>query len=416
MKCKMLCRLSIIALAVCSPASAQIYDTNDDVAEIFAGSGSAGFLNAQGTLAMFNGPEAIAADSLGNLYVADSVNSRIRLITTNGTVSTFAGGGSGPLPGFGTSVSLTGYPPFYAMTCDLSGTLWVIANNQNYSTSLLHISSNSLAESLNFNGLAGNSGLCVDSSNNVYFSAPASNQIYRLGANGTLDLFAGSGNPGSANGSGAYASFRSPAALAADQAGNIYVWDSGNCLIRRIDQNQNVTTIAGSGSYGWVDGVGTAASFVGVSSMCGDNFGNIYLACGPCIRKIDASTNVWTVAGSFTQSSYANGAGATARFNGASGLCLSHGMIFVADSGNEMIRSINFNPVAEPVTGPNLAIRTYAGIQINGFVGRTYQIQFSTDLTNWSTSTTLLLTSSPYLWFDLTSLGSRRFYRAFLLP
>jgi hypothetical protein len=150
--------------------------------------------------------------------------------------------------------------------------------------------------------------------------------------------------------------------------------------------------------------------------MCGDNFGNIYLACGPCIRKIDASTNVWTVAGSFTQSSYANGAGATARFNGASGLCLSHGMIFVADSGNEMIRSINFNPVAEPVTGPNLAIRTYAGIQINGFVGRTYQIQFSTDLTNWSTSTTLLLTSSPYLWFDLTSLGSRRFYRAFLLP
>lgn len=416
MKCKTLGLLSFIALALCLPATAQIYDTNDDFAEIFAGSGSSGFLNAQGTLAMFNSPEAIVADSLGNLYVADSGNSRIRLITTNGTVSTFAGGGAGSLPGYGASVSLASYAPFYAMIADLSGTLWVIANNGNNFTSLLHIGSNSLVESLNFNGLAGDSGLCVDSSNNVYFSAPSSNQIYRLGANGTLDLFAGSGNAGSANGAGAYASFRSPGALAADQAGNIYVWDSGNYRIRRIDQNENVTTIAGSGSFGTLDGVGMAASFGSISSMSGDNFGNIYLACGPCIRKIDAATNVWTVAGSFAQSSYANGAGATARFNGASGLCLSHGMIFVSDCGNQMIRTISFNPVAEPLTGPNLAIGAYAGIQISGFVGRTYQIQFSTDLTNWNAASTLLLTSSPYLWFDLNSLGLRRFYRAVLLP
>jgi hypothetical protein len=408
--------LSIIGLAACSPASAQIYDTNDDVAQIFAGSGSSGFLNAQGTLAMFNSPEAIAADSVGNLYVADSGNSRIRIITTNGTVSTFAGGGAGSLPGYGPSISLTTAAPFYAMICDLSNTLWIVANYGFSGPALLHISSNSLVESLNFTGITDSSGLCVDSANNLYFSSPSSNQIYRLGANGTLDLFAGSGNPGSANGSGAYASFNSPRALAADQAGNIYVWDSGNFLIRRIDQTQNVTTIAGSGSPGLVDGAGSAASFSVIYSMCGDNFGNIYLACNPCIRKIDASSNVWTVAGSFNQSSYANGAGATARFNGASGVCLSQGMIFVADSANEMIRTISFNPVAESVTGPNLGIGTYAGIQITGFVGRTYQVQFSTDLTHWNTATTLLLTSSPYLWFDLNSLGSRRFYRAFLLP
>ena len=91
-------------------------------------------------------------------------------------------------------------------------------------------------------------------------------------------------------------------------------------------------------------------------------------------------------------------------------------MIFVADSGNERIRSISFNPVAQPVTGPNLGIATYAGVTVTGFVGRTYQIQASTDMTNWNTVATLLLNSSPYLWFDTSSVAGNRFYRAFLLP
>jgi hypothetical protein len=73
---------------------------------VFAGSGTSGYLNAQGTLAIFSNPEAVAADSFGNLYVADAGNARIRLITTNGTVTTFAGGGSGNLRGYGTTVSL----------------------------------------------------------------------------------------------------------------------------------------------------------------------------------------------------------------------------------------------------------------------------------------------------------------------
>jgi hypothetical protein len=204
--------------------------------------------------------------------------------------------------------------------------------------------------------------------------------------------------------------------MAADEAGNIYVWDNGNNLIRRIDQNQNVTTIAGNGGGENVDGVGTSASFNTVAAMASDNYGNVFLASGSCVRKIDASTNVWTVAGSFTQSSYANGAGAIARFSGAAGMCLSRGMIFVADSANQRIRSISFNPVAQLVTTPNLGIATYAGITITGLVGRTYQIESSPDMTNWLTVTTLLLTSSPYLWFDTSAIGGNRFYRAFLTP
>jgi hypothetical protein len=333
------------------------------------------------------------------------------LITTNGTVSTYAGGGGGSLPGYGTAVSLSGIG-LGVMVADRSNTLWIV--NYSYGYGLLRIGTDTLVEILSFTGLYNGTGLCVDSSNNLYYST--STQIYRLAENGTLDLYAGSGNTGLQNGSGIYASFSSPQALAADEAGNIYVWDTGNRLIRRIDQNQNVTTIAGNGTSANVDGVGTAASFSTINSMQADNFGNVFLACGSCIRKIDAATNVWTVAGSFSQSSYANGAGAIARFSGANDLCLSQGMIFVADSGNERIRSISFNPVAQPVTGPNLGIATYAGIQISGFVGRTYQIQASSNITNWNTVDTLLLNSSPYLWFDTNSVAGNRFYRAFLMP
>jgi hypothetical protein len=412
MKPKILTGLCIALCAVRQVAQAQIYDTNDDVVEILAGSaGTSGYLNAQGTLAMFANLEAIAADSFGNLYIADSGNSRIRKITTNGTVSTFAGGGNGSLPGYGTTVSLGNGNDFGAMIIDHSNTIWLVYG---YYGELVRIGTDTLVEALSFSGIYADSGICVDSANNLYYSTRT--QIYRLGANGTLDLFAGSGSTGSENGNGIYASFSGPGALAADEAENIYVWDAGNQLIRRIDQSQNVTTIAGNGSSANADGVGTAASFNSIYAMDADNFGNVFLACGSCIRKIDASTNVWTVAGSFSQSSYANGVGALARFSGASGLCLSQGMIFVADSANQVIRNISFNPVAEPVTGPNLGIATYAGIQITGFVGRTYQIQASTNMTTWNTVATLLLTSSPYLWFDTSSIGGNKFYRAFLMP
>jgi hypothetical protein len=413
MNARTIISLLTTTMAITWRAEAQIYDTNDDVAQVFAGSGTTGFLNAQGTLAIFNNPDGIAADSLGNLYVADVGNARIRLITTNGMVSTFAGGGGGSLPGYGTAVSLplTGG----MMVADHSNTLWIVQGAGAYGGfGLVRIGTDTLVEFLSFTGVYAGTGLCVDSSNNLYYSTPT--QIYRLAANGTLDVYAGSGNSGSQNGSGIYASFSGPGALAVDEAGNIYVWDSGNYLIRRIDQNQNVTTIAGNGNNVNVDGVGTAASFRSIFSMQADDFGNLFLTCGSCIRKIDAATNVWTVAGSFTQNSYANGAGAIARFNGASDLCLSQGMIFVADSGNEMIRNISFNTAPVEINGPNIGIGTYAGVTITGFVGRTYQIQASPDMTNWNTVATLLLNSSPYLWIDTSSVAGNRFYRAFLMP
>jgi len=413
--------VSLAAIVVLSrwPAGAQIYDTNNDYVEIVAGSGTAGFLNGQGTQAMFNNPSGVVADTSSNLFVMDNNDALIRKITPDGTVSTFAGGGTGSLPGYGTSVALYTCPNpgfstlFGRMAIDYENTIWVAVscNQAGSSPGLLRIGSDGYVEFLAYASI---NGLCVDSGNNLYYST--GNQIYRLAAIGTLTLFAGNGTAGATDGNGIYAFFNGPGALAADEAGNIYVWDSGNHKIRRIDQSQNVTTIAGNGSNSDVDGPGVTASFSSISAMCADNFGNVIMACGSSIRKMTATTNVVTMAGSFSQNSYANGAGAMARFNGASGVWSFQGKVFVADQSNQRIRVISLNPQPQPVTGANLAINTYAGVTITGLVGRTYQIQSSPNMTNWTTRATLLLNSSPYLWFDQDPVSGSKFYRAFLLP
>jgi hypothetical protein len=152
--------------------------------------------------------------------------------------------------------------------------------------------------------------------------------------------------------------------------------------------------------------------------MCADNAGNIILACGfsncSSVRKMTPSTNIITLAGSFTQTGYADGPGNLARFSGAHGICISMGTIYVADSSNQRIRSITNNPI--PGLPANLQLSTYPGLQITGTVGRTYRIEASPDTTTWSTAATLLLTSSPYLWIDQNPVAGNKFYRALLLP
>ncbi len=91
-------------------------------------------------------------------------------------------------------------------------------------------------------------------------------------------------------------------------------------------------------------------------------------------------------------------------------------MIFVADPYNYRVGNVTFDPSSEPVSPANLQLSIYPGLQIIGTVGRTYQIESSPDMTNWSTRTTLLLNSSPFLWIDKNPVSGNKFYRAFLLP
>lgn len=397
-----------LAMVVGWQAAAQTYDTNGVVVQTFAGSGFSGYVDGVGQQTMFNYPMSVVADSHGNLFVWDDANARIRKITPDATVTTFAGGGN-QATGIGTNVSFSGLF-FSGMTIDRNDRISMI-----HRFGLYRITSNATVTRPNL-PLSSPQGICSDSVGNLYI-ADGDNKIYRYATNGGLSVFAGSGNSGYADGNGVFTSFNLPRALAADAADNIYVWDYLNYLIRRIDQSQNVTTIAGKyGNASNADGVGTNAVFSNIYQMCFDNSGNLILACGICVRTISATTNVTTIAGSFSQASYMNGAGNLARFNGASGVCFSGGTIYVADSSNQRIRSITNNPTAQPVLPANLQLDTYPGLQITGTVGRTYRVESSPDTTNWTTRTTLLLTSSPYLWIDQNPVSGNKFYRALLLP
>jgi NHL repeat len=405
-------------------AEAQNYDTNSVLVETFAGSGATNYLNGQNIQAEFSNPSQIAADSFGNLFVLDAGNHRIRKITPDGTVSTFSGGGTGELEGYGTNVSLN--YTFGSMTIDSSNTLWIVAYNLGV-TYLLNITSDGYVsiENANLTGLFISSGICVDSSNNVYYYGSESglltpgihtNIIFRYSPiNDSVQPFA-------------YVPFYQAQGttgpqiiFAVDPANDIFVWNPSDCLIRKIDQNTNVTIFAGRPPNQQnpnintnTDGIGTNAFFSGVSAMTMDNSGNVLLVCGPSIRKIDASTNVVTMAGNFIQSGYADGIGSNVLFSGASGVCVSQGTIFVADSNNERIRKILVNPM--PISGANVTLNTYPGLTIPGILGRAYQIQSSPDMNTWTTVATVLLTSSPYLWIDQNPVSGNKFYRALLLP
>ena len=405
-------------------AQAQIYDTNNVVVQTFAGFGLPAYIDGQGQFSAFSSPSQIVSDTASNLYVWDRDNFRIRKITPNGTVSTFAGGGM-YFEGYGTNVSLA-WSPVTALAIDHANKLWLaMVNGYGGNMYLLSIGTNGYVtiENGGLTNLSASSGICFDSANYLYYSG--GNRIYRYNPNnGTVQPFVGNGVAGNFDGQGpVFSAFSNPAALACDQADNIYVWDSGNATIRRVDPNQNVTTLAGNAgsySYSMTDGVGTNATFLsygGIAAMFSDHAGNLYFVNGSCVRKMDAQTSVTTLAGVFYGgSTFADGPGNLARFNSASGGCFSQGQVFVADAGNNRIRAIAVNPQAQVVSPANLQLKTYPGLQINGVIGRTYQIQSSPDMNTWSMVAKVLLNASPYLWIDANPVGGNKFYRALMLP
>ncbi|MBL4676685.1 MAG: hypothetical protein JKY70_10855, partial [Mucilaginibacter sp.] len=160
-------------------------------------------------------------------------------------------------------------------------------------------------------------------------------------AYGTVSTFAGSAE-GNADGTGTAALLSHPFGTARDAAGNIYFSDSYNCTIRKITADGVVTTIAGTGSLGSANGIGTAASFYSPAGLAVDATGNIFVADygKNLIRKITPAGVVTTFAGSGS-TGYANGTGTAASFSAPTGIAIgTDGSIFVSDSGTGLIRKI----------------------------------------------------------------------------
>ncbi len=371
--------------------SAQTYESNV-VVQTFAGSGFYGLVNGVGTQTMFYGPSFLSSSG-GSVFVWDSQNAAIRAIDQSTNVSTFIAGN------FGVQV--------FGLVCAGTNTIFTTPGASQLYIDLSPISGYSVT---------GNAwGICFDGQSNLYYSDRINNKIYRFPvAGGASSIFAGSGNPGSVDGKGIFDSFFLPSALTCDTNTNVFVWDSGNDLVRKIDQASNVTTIAGRlASSTQIDGFGTNAGISGVSQIAVDTFGNLLLACSTCVRKISQNGNVTTLAGSFTQSGFVdNTDGQHARFNGLSGICVVGTNIYLSDYSNQRIRVISYT-APPPVPNPaDIQIGIFPGLTITGTVGHPYQIQSSPDLANWTAIATITLTSNSVFWVDQNPIAGSKFYRA----
>ena len=317
----------------------------------FAGSGIFGFLNGTGTAAKFNTPTGIATDIAGNIYVADYGNNVIRKITPAGVVTTLAGSGViGSKDSTGTGASFH-FPA--GVATDVAGNVYVADQSNNL---IRKITSAGVVTTLAGSGVPGAvngtgttasfnnpDGVATDTAGNVYVADFTNNLIRKITPAGVVTTLAGSGTPGATNGTGTAASFNAPFSVATDAAGNVYVADRQNNLIRKITPGGVVTTLAGSGVHGAANGTGTAASFGAPNGVATDAAGNVYVAeyDNNDIRKITHAGVVTTIAGSDTSGS-ANGIGAAASFKTPYGVAGdASGYIYVADADNALIRKIS---------------------------------------------------------------------------
>jgi len=317
----------------------------------------------------------VAVDSAGNVYVADAGNDTIRKISPAGVVTTLAGlaGSSGSADGSGSAVRF-GYPA--GVAADSAGNVYV-ADFANHT--IRKVSPDGVVTTLA--GQAGSpgsadgtgsaaqfyypNGVAVDSAGNVYVADTGNNAIRMVSPAGVVTTLAGLGglqNQGTADGTGSAARFDWPYGVAADSAGNVYVADSGNNTIRKVSPAGVVTTLAGlAPSSGSADGIGSAARFDYPTGVAADSAGNAYVADSRnhTIRLVSPAGVVTTLAGLAGSSGSADGTGSAARFslsniNYGSGACLavdSAGTMYVADTGNNTIRKVSPAGVVTTLAG-----------------------------------------------------------------
>ena len=186
--------------------------------------------------------------------------------------------------------------------------------------------------------------LALDAAGNIYVADYGNNLIRKISTAGVVSTLAGNGNQGSLNGQANLSSFNGPTGLAVDASGNVFVADNNNNQIREITIAGMVTTVAGSDSIGAVDGIGAAAYFFGPTGVALDKSGNLFVsdAGNNLIRKVIPSTGqVSTIAGNDNPGAN-NGALLSATFNNPSGIALdASGNIYVADLLNGLIRVVS---------------------------------------------------------------------------
>lgn len=288
------------------------------VTTLAGSAGMAGSSDGVGAAARFGGGQlSIGADPAGNLYVADYNNDDIRRITPDGAVTTIAGSPpvSGTEDGVGTAATFS--KPL-GIAADSAGNLYV-ADGGNPQAAGRHavrrVSPSGAVTTLAGAGLDNIAGIVADGSGNAYISdsscpllpppgpglpmPPCSGTIEKVSPGGSVITIAGAvGVSGSADGAGSAASFMQPVGIAADASGNLLVVDMGAAVIRKVSPAGVATTLAGSpGARGMVDGIGSAARFNHPAWIAVDKSGTAYVTdrFDGSIRKVSPLGEVTTL-------------------------------------------------------------------------------------------------------------------------
>lgn len=294
--------------------------------------------------ARFNSPGAGIVDKDGNLYVADTANNSIRKIAPEGTVRTFATGLNEP----------------GSVVMNAAGTVLYVADTGSDSIKKIDVATGVVTTLVlaGMPALSAPHGLVIDAAGNLYVADTGNHLIRKIDpASGAMTTLAGTGASGSADGTGATAAFDLPMGLAINTgATRLYVADTGNHTIRVLDlATGNVTTLAGSaGVFGSADGIGAAARFNTPEGLALDSSGILYVADtgNHAIRSIDTTTgSVITFAGNPNESGSDDGNVAVSTLENPRGLTISpNGEIYVLDTGNHTIRVLQVGPAI--VTAP----------------------------------------------------------------
>ena len=330
-----------------------------------AGNGADGY-NGDGipaTLAQLNVPESVAVDAVGNLYIADHVNDRVRMVLANGTITTLAGTATGGFNGDGIPASLAQLSRPAYVTIDVGGNV-LIADMDNYrirkvlpNGTITTIAGTGRAP--NYNGdwipatmasLFMPMSVHSDIAGNVLIGDTNNDRVRKVfAANGTICTIAGTGVRGY-NGDGipaTLAELSAPGGTAMDVNGNVYIADTLNQRVRKVLANGTITTFAGNGNSGYNgDGIPASSATIGCPfDVALGSHGSILIAdtCNNRVRRVLANGTITTIAGTHEQGFNGDGIPATSA-------CLSYpssvmedasGRVFITDSSNNRIRVID---------------------------------------------------------------------------
>jgi uncharacterized protein (TIGR03437 family) len=342
-----------------------------------AGTGLAGFSGdgEPATSAQLNFPLGVAVDASGNLYIADTSNRRIRKVASNGTITTVAGNGRIGYSGDGGPATSAQVNWPMGVAVDASGNLYIA---DSVDCRIRRVSQNGTITTVAGNGTAGYrgdrgpavsaqldspNGVAVGASGDLYIADTDNHRIRKVAPDGTMSTVAGNGTAGYGGDGGpaTSAALSSPRRVAMDTSGNLYITDFGNNRIRRVDPNGIIWTVAGNGTsgFGGDGGLATDATVSNATDVSMDTSGNLYIldTSNERIRKVSPAGTIATVVGGPVGD---GGPGVFVGLHELDGLAYdSGGNLYLADATAQRVRRI----------APTGVITTVAGNGSQGYSG-----------------------------------------------